>query len=260
VSDTGEFVGPRKPAGGTAPGTSLLGSQELTSSLFADASNFEVRFVESYDQVATIVGALKTLGLRVVLTSGSFDIIHEGHSMYLEAARRFGDFLIVGLDSDDKIQARKGPDRPAVPQMERLRMVTHQRGVGLVTLKDIDHHRWELIKTVGPDVLVATEETYSAAEIAELEATYCGRVEVLGRMATVSTSARLRRIQLGIPEPGAAGAGEADAVGDAGAPGGSAAGGSVTGGSVTGGSAAGGSAVAGSVAGGDLAPAGRPGN
>jgi rfaE bifunctional protein nucleotidyltransferase chain/domain len=186
------------------PSRPLLGSQELSSSLFADASNFELRFVESYDQVETIVGALKTLGLRVVLTSGSFDIIHEGHSMYLEAARRFGDFLIVGLDSDDKIRARKGPGRPAVPQMERLRMVTHQRGVGLVTLKHAHHPRWELIKTVGPDVLVATEDTYSPAEITELQDRYCGRVEVLERMAMVSTSARLRRIQLGIPEPDAA--------------------------------------------------------
>jgi rfaE bifunctional protein nucleotidyltransferase chain/domain len=210
------------------PGQSLLGSQELTSSLFADASNFEVRFVESYDQIETIVGALKTLGLRVVLTSGSFDIIHEGHSMYLEAARRFGDFLIVGLDSDEKIQARKGPDRPAVPQMERLRMVTHQRGVGLVTLKEARHPRWELIKTVGPDVLVATEDTYTPAEIAELESRYCTRVEVLERMATVSTSARLRRIQLGIPEPA--------------------------------GSEPAGPEPAGSEPGDELAPAGRPGN
>jgi rfaE bifunctional protein nucleotidyltransferase chain/domain len=185
-------------------GGPLLGAQTLSSSLFADASNFEQRFVESYDQVETIVGALKTLGLRVVLTSGSFDIIHEGHSMYLEAARHFGDFLIVGLDSDDKIRSRKGPDRPAVPQMERLRMVTHQRGVGLVTLKHAFHTRWQLIKTVSPDVLVATEDTYTEAEIAELEARYCTRVEVLERMATVSTSARLRRIQLGIPEPEAA--------------------------------------------------------
>ena len=186
---------------GPAPLVQPLG---VSNSLFADASNFDQRFVESYDQVATIVGALKTLGLRVVLTSGSFDIIHEGHSMYLEAARRFGDFLIVGLDSDDKIRSRKGPDRPAVPQMERLRMVTHQRGVGLVTLKHAARPRWELIRTVGPDVLVATEDTYSAAEIAELESRYCGRVEVLERMAMVSTSARLRRIQLGIPEPDSA--------------------------------------------------------
>jgi D-glycero-beta-D-manno-heptose 1-phosphate adenylyltransferase len=194
-----------KPAAGryAAPGKPLLGTQELSSSLFGDAANFELRFIESYEQIETIVSALKTLGLRVVLTSGSFDIIHEGHSMYLEAARRFGDFLIVGLDSDDKIRGRKGPDRPAVPQMERLRMVTHQRGVGLVTLKPAQRPRWELIKAVGPDVLVATEDTYTPAEIAELESRYCGRVEVLERMATVSTSARLRRIQLGIPEPDA---------------------------------------------------------
>ena len=53
------------------------------------------------------MGALRTLGLKVVLTSGSFDILHEGHSMYLEAARRFGDFLIVGLDSDEKDAPRR---------------------------------------------------------------------------------------------------------------------------------------------------------
>jgi D-beta-D-heptose 7-phosphate kinase/D-beta-D-heptose 1-phosphate adenosyltransferase len=173
----------------------------VNSGLFADASNFELRFVEDYQRIIAIVAALRTLGLKVVLTSGSFDIIHEGHSMYLEAARRFGDFLIVGLDSDEKIQARKGPHRPAVPQMERLRMVTHQRGVGLVTLKHLHHGRWALIKAVRPDVLVATEDTYSPRDIAELEESYCGRVEVLERMATVSTSARLRRIQLGLPEP-----------------------------------------------------------
>jgi len=172
----------------------------LSANLFADASNFDLRFVEDYEQIETTVRALRTLNLRVVLTSGSFDIIHEGHSMYLEAARRYGDFLIVGLDSDDKIRDRKGPSRPAVPEMERLRMVTHQRGVGLVTLKHLYHPRWHLIKTVKPDVLVATEDTYTTTEIRELEAHYCGKVQVLERMATVSTSARLRRIQLGISE------------------------------------------------------------
>lgn len=186
------------PAGTTGPaGQAAI----VTSGLFADASNFELRFVEDYERISSIVGALRTLGLQVVLTSGSFDIIHEGHSMYLEAARRMGDFLIVGVDSDEKIRARKGPHRPAVPEMERLRMVTHQRGVGLVTLKHLHHPRWELIKAVQPDVLVATADTYGTDEIAELESDWCGRVEVLERMATVSTSARLRRIQLGLPEP-----------------------------------------------------------
>ena len=49
-------------------------------------------------------------------------------------------------------------------------MVTHQRGVGLVTLKHTHHPKWALIKAVRPDVLVATEETYTQAEIPELEA------------------------------------------------------------------------------------------
>ena len=116
--------------------------------------------------------------------------------MYMEAARQFGDFLIVGVDSDEKVRARKGPSRPAVPELERLRMVTHQRGVGLVTVKPAADTRWSLIRAVRPDVLVATADTYTAEEIADLEADYCGRVEVLDRMATVSTSARLRLLQL----------------------------------------------------------------
>jgi D-beta-D-heptose 7-phosphate kinase/D-beta-D-heptose 1-phosphate adenosyltransferase len=171
-----------------------------TQGLFADASNFELRYVPDYDRISEIVAALRVLGLKVVLTSGTFDILHEGHSMYLEAARAFGDFLIVGIDSDEKVRKRKGPWRPAVPELERLRMVTHQRGVGLVTLKHSDEPRWSLITTVRPDVLVATADTYGPEEIAELEAKHCGRVEVLDRMATVSTSARLRLLQLTLGE------------------------------------------------------------
>ena len=168
--------------------------------LFEDASNFSQRFVPDYRRITEIVAALRVLGRRVVLTMGTFDILHEGHSMYLEAARSYGDFLIVGVDSDEKVRRRKGIWRPAVPELERLRMVTHQRGVGLVTLKHVNDPRWALIEAVRPDVLVATAETYKPEEIAELEAKYCGRVEVLERMATVSTTARLRLLQLELAE------------------------------------------------------------
>lgn len=170
------------------------------SGFFADASNFDVRYVADYDRISEIVSSLRVLGMKVVLTSGSFDILHEGHSMYLEAARQFGDFLIVGLDSDEKVRARKGPARPAVPELERLRMVTHQRGVGLVTLKHLSDPKWALIQAVRPDVLVVTQETYSPEEIDELEAKHCGRVAVLERMAMVSTSARVRLLQLQLAE------------------------------------------------------------
>jgi D-glycero-beta-D-manno-heptose 1-phosphate adenylyltransferase len=172
----------------------------LIDGLLGDASNFELRFIVDYAQLSAVVDAMKSRGSKVVLTSGSFDILHEGHSLYLEAARRLGDFLVVGVDSDAKIRGRKGPGRPVVPETERLRMVAHQRGVGIVTLKDTHHSKWSLVRAVTPDVLVATEETYSGEQIRLLEESYCGRVEVLPRMATISTSARLRLLHLALAD------------------------------------------------------------
>ncbi|MFI7585505.1 adenylyltransferase/cytidyltransferase family protein [Spongisporangium articulatum] len=173
--------------------TETQGYDALIDLLAEDRSHFDHRFIKELAELERLVTAIRAReDSRIVLTSGSFDVIHEGHSMYLEAAREMGDFLVVGVDSDAKVRERKGKTRPAVPELERLRMVTHQRGVGLVALKHPEDARWALIKAVRPDVLVATEETYSQAEIDELEANWCGRVEVLQRMATVSTSARLR--------------------------------------------------------------------
>ena len=174
--------------------TSSTDYEHLIDLLTQDRSHFDIRCVRNLAEVETLVALIRDrTGAKIVLTSGSFDVIHEGHSMYLEAARLLGDFLVVGVDSDEKVRGRKGPARPAVPQDERLRMVTHQRGVGMVSLKEADHEHWALIRAVRPDVLVATEDTYTPAEIAELEQHWCGRVEVLPRMATISTSARLRK-------------------------------------------------------------------
>lgn len=173
---------------------------DLIDGLLEDASNFDLRYISDYEKLSTTVDIMRQRGLKIVLTSGSFDILHEGHSMYLEAARRLGDFLIVGIDSDEKIRQRKGPGRPVVPEQERLRMVVHQRGVGIVTLKQPEHPKWALIRAVQPDVLVATEDTYQEREISLLEASLCGRVEVLQRMATISTSARLRLLHLALAD------------------------------------------------------------
>lgn len=173
---------------------------ELEAKLLEDASNYEWRAMNDLGQVAHVCSELRRSGKRIVLTSGSYDILHEGHSMYLEAARNLGDFLVVGVDSDAKIRLRKGPSRPAVPEDERVRMVTHQRGVGLVTLKDVGQPRWALARAVHPEILVASEGTYRADEIRELEQTVCEQVVVLPRMATVSTSARLRLFQLRLAE------------------------------------------------------------
>lgn len=147
-------------------------------------------------EVAKKVEALRVLGQRIVLTSGTYDIIHVGHANYLEKARALGDFLIVGVDSDKKVQKRKGPDRPIVPQDERLLMLAHLRHVDALVLKNIGDPEHHLIKMVQPDVLVISETTNHSAEAVEDMKRYCKRVELLEPQAETSTTAQIRRLHI----------------------------------------------------------------
>ncbi len=166
----------------------------IHANIFGLESNFRDRYIPDYGILEKKVEAWKGIDLRIVLTMGSFDLIHEGHALYLEAAKKLGDLLIVGLDSDEKIRKRKKRE-PAVPEEERLRMLTHLRYVDVVTLKIADRPKWELIKLVRPHVLQATEGSYSEENIAAL-GEFCGRVVVQKRMGTTSTSARIRKFIL----------------------------------------------------------------
>ncbi|HEY0516188.1 MAG TPA: adenylyltransferase/cytidyltransferase family protein [Solirubrobacteraceae bacterium] len=162
--------------------------------------NFEERLIPSLEEMTRTVTHLKGLGYAVVLTSGSFDLIHLGHVKYLERAKQLGDVLAVGVDSDAKIRRRKGEDRPMVPEVERLELLAFQRPVDLIYLKDDGEARWALIKAVRPDVLVLTEDhSYSEQELREL-AELCGRIEVLPRQATVTTSERIRQMYMNLGE------------------------------------------------------------
>jgi bifunctional ADP-heptose synthase (sugar kinase/adenylyltransferase) len=159
--------------------------------IFDDASNFDDRLVDGYEELGKRVENFKALNVKVVLTSGSFDMIHEGHARYLESAKSH--------DSDAKIKQRKGPDRPVVPEVERLTMLTFLRSVDLVVSKPVDEPKWALIKAVRPDVLVATASTYKPEDVEALKE-YCGKVVVLEPMATTTTSARLRMLQINLKE------------------------------------------------------------
>ena len=162
--------------------------------------NFRERLIPSLEEMTRTVTHLKGLGYAVVLTSGSFDLIHLGHVKYLERAKALGDVLAVGVDSDAKIRRRKGEDRPMVPELERLEMLAYQRPVDLIYLKDDDEQRWALIRAVAPDVLVLTEDhSYSEQELHEL-AELCGRIEVLPRQASVTTSERIRQMYMNLGE------------------------------------------------------------
>lgn len=148
-----------------------------------------------YKKIKSLIEHCKYLGMKIVLTQGSFDMIHVGHGRYLREAKKHGDLLIVGLDSDAKIKYRKGPERPVVPQEERVEMLMHLRYVDLVFVKELKDPKWSLIKAVRPDVLIATKTTYTKDKLKELKK-YCGQVLVLEPMATTSTSAKIRRLQM----------------------------------------------------------------
>ncbi len=170
------------------------------SGILGPEVNFENRLIGSLEEMTRTVTHLKGLGYRVVLTSGSFDLIHLGHVKYLARAKQLGDVLAVGVDSDAKIQRRKGPDRPMVPEGERLEMLAYQRPVDLIYLKDDGERRWALIEAVRPDVLVLTaDHSYGAEDLEGLDE-LCGQIEVVERQASVTTSERIRQMYMNLGE------------------------------------------------------------
>jgi len=80
------------------------------------------------------VEAWRAAGARVVLTNGTFDLLHVGHVRALIEARALGDALVVGLNSDASVRAYKGPGRPLVPDAERAEILAALACVDLVVI------------------------------------------------------------------------------------------------------------------------------
>ena len=172
----------------------------VTSGVLSPGVNFADRLVPSLEEMTRTVSHLRGLGYSIVLTSGSFDLIHLGHVKYLARAKELGDILVVGVDSDAKIRRRKGEDRPMVPEDERLELLAHQRPVDLIYLKQDEDPRWGLIKAVEPDVLVLTaDHSYTAEQLGEL-GEVVGEVQVIERQASVTTSERIRQMYMHLGE------------------------------------------------------------
>ncbi len=161
-------------------------------------TNFSDRFIPDHAELDKVVQALKKAGLKVVLTQGVYDLIHEGHALYLEQGKAHGDVLIVGLDSDELTRMRKGPNRPIVPQNERVQMLIHLRHVDIVTIREADQDIGELIRLVKPDILVTSSSTEDFKK--DLESgkydEYCKKIVILPPQATTTTTARIRSLTI----------------------------------------------------------------
>ena len=96
---------------------------------------------------------IKSLGKKVVFTNGCFDILHVGHVCYLEDARNLGDYLVVGVNSDDSVSRIKGPSRPINPLQQRMMVLAALQSVDAV-ISFSDDTPYHLIEALAPDLLV----------------------------------------------------------------------------------------------------------
>ena len=169
----------------------------INAGIFGDGPSFEQRYVPDHSKLEEAVWYWRKMGLRIVLTSGTFDLFHIGHAQYLEKAKELGDVLIVGVDSDERVKARKGPERPVVPEDERVLILAHMRHADVITIKNHTDPSNHLIKLVRPDVLVVSKSTKHKDSEVDLKAQLCGEIIELDPQAENSTSAKLRLIQIG---------------------------------------------------------------
>ncbi len=105
------------------------------------------------EEVAQFAAGVRARGGKVVFTNGVFDILHPGHIRYLQEARKLGDALIIGINSDRSVGANKGPERPITPEAERAEVLSALEAVDAVAIFD-EETPAEIIKRIEPDVLV----------------------------------------------------------------------------------------------------------
>ncbi len=99
------------------------------------------------------IDRLRNEGKKIVFTNGCFDILHVGHTRYLKEAKKQGDILILGLNSDESVKALKGEKRPLIPEKERADVIASLESVDYVTIFH-ELTPLELIEYLRPDVLV----------------------------------------------------------------------------------------------------------
>jgi D-beta-D-heptose 7-phosphate kinase/D-beta-D-heptose 1-phosphate adenosyltransferase len=134
-------------------GTVPVEKYELIAALAPDIALHAEDKVLGRVELVSRVALWKANGERVVFTNGCFDLLHIGHITVLEQARRFGDRLIVAINSDASVSELKGPNRPIVGERERARVLAALAAVDAVVVFG-EPTPLELILAARPDVIV----------------------------------------------------------------------------------------------------------
>lgn len=144
--------------------------------------------VVSLEEAADRCRRWRDEGLVVVLANGAFDMLHVGHVRYLAGARAEGDRLVVAVNSDASVRLSKGPDRPIVPEAERVELLSHLRMVDLLVVFS-SRTVGPVLETLRPQVHAkGTDYTADTVPEREVVAAYGGRTVICGDPKDHSTT------------------------------------------------------------------------
>jgi len=136
---------------------------------------------------------LAAANCRLVFTNGAFDILHAGHVTYLDFARKQGDALVVGLNSDASVKRYKGDKRPVNAQHDRALVIAALECVDYVVIFDEDEPK-QLIAEILPDVLVKGSDWAHYVSGRDIVEANGGKVVLADMVSGKSTSGTIQKI------------------------------------------------------------------
>ncbi len=138
-------------------GTVPVTQAELLKALVSEDGQSQADKICDKTQLVALVKHWKENHQKIVFTNGCFDLLHAGHVTYLEAAKKTGDKLILGLNTDRSVSALKGPTRPVIHEQDRARVLAALAAVDAVILFDEDTPL-QLIDAIRPDIIVKGDD------------------------------------------------------------------------------------------------------
>ena len=175
-------------------GTVPITKADLIEALNAEQGSMQAHKICDMSQLNAKITTWKSTGQKIVFTNGCFDLLHAGHVTYLEAAKKRGDKLILGLNTDRSVSAIKGPTRPVVNEQDRARVLAALESVDAVILFDEDTPL-NLINTIKPNI-IAKGSDYSADQVVggrEVES-WGGEIALIDLVEGRSTSKLIKKM------------------------------------------------------------------
>jgi rfaE bifunctional protein nucleotidyltransferase chain/domain len=148
----------------------------------------------SRDRLAAYVATARAAGKTIAFANGCFDILHVGHTRYLEAASREADVLVVAINDDPSVRELKGPGRPILPAGDRALLVAALRWVDYVVVFP-ELTVGPLLDALHPDVhCKGTDYTVDSVPERDIVNAYGGRIAIVGDPKDHSTQQLIARI------------------------------------------------------------------